>query len=85
MKNLSNETVQKLSNQLENLNFNLEELNRALNRTDDFTNWSYAEIFGSIANSLIKKNALTKKREESWELKTMKEEKSYLRKFLGLI
>lgn len=58
MKNLSNETVQDLTNQLDNLNFNLEELNRALNRTDDFTNWSYAEIFGSIATSLIKMNAI---------------------------
>jgi hypothetical protein len=80
MQNLSNETVQELTNQLDNLNFNLEELNRALNRTDDFTNWSYAEIFGSIANSLIKMNALEKAKLGQ----TQPEKKMSRREFLGL-
>ena len=80
MKNLSNETVQELTNQLDNLNFNLEELNRALNRTDDFTNWSYAEIFGSIATSLVKMNAI-----ENVKLGNNKGDKKMSRReFLGL-
>ena len=80
MKNLSNETVQELTNQLDNLNFNLEELNRALNRTDDFTNWSYAEIFGSIATSLVKMNAI-----ENTKLVNNKGDKKMSRReFLGL-
>jgi|TARA_R100001463_G_scaffold4525_1_gene16781 hypothetical protein len=58
MEKLSNETVQKLTNQLDNLNFNIEQLNDSLNRKDDFSNWSYAEIFGSIASSLIKMNSI---------------------------
>ena len=80
MKNLTNETVQELTNQLDNLNFNLEELNRALNRTDDFTNWSYAEIFGSIANSLIKMNAI----ENNKLQQSQSEKKMTRREFLGL-
>tara|TARA_R110000796_G_scaffold165031_1_gene281843 strand:+ start:61 stop:426 length:366 start_codon:yes stop_codon:yes gene_type:complete len=60
---ITNKTIERLTNQLENFNFNLEELTNSLNKTDDFTNWSYAEIFGSIANSLIKQNAIANKQQ----------------------
>jgi len=46
--------------QLESLNSNLGYLTDALERTDDFNNWSYAESLASIANSLVQSNALEK-------------------------
>lgn len=61
--NISEKAINDLTNQLDNLNFNLEELNRALNRTDDFNNWGYAESLASIANALVKANSLEKNRQ----------------------
>tara|TARA_R110000772_G_C12966344_1_gene404058 strand:- start:82 stop:447 length:366 start_codon:yes stop_codon:yes gene_type:complete len=60
---ITNKTIERLTNQLDNFNFGLEQLTDSLNKKDDFTNWSYAEIFGSIANSLIKQNAIANKQQ----------------------
>jgi len=56
----TNEQIANLSTQIGNLTYVIEQLTDSLNKTDDFNNWSYADSFASIANSLVKANSLHK-------------------------
>lgn len=64
---LTNKSLDNLAFEIESLNSNLEDLVQALNRHDDFNNWSYADSLASIANSLVKMNSIenTKVKKES--------------------
>lgn len=67
MENSIQKSIDNLAYYVEDLKYAVEGLTEALNRTDDFNNWSYAESLASIANSLVKHNALVKKdQEKDW-------------------
>lgn len=67
MKNFTEETAKQLVDSIDNLTYAVQDLTDSFNRTDDFNNWSYAESLASIANSLVKHNALIKKdQEKQW-------------------
>lgn len=60
-----------LTNAINNLAFEVEsmkseiaELTEAVNRTDDFNNWTYADSLASIANSLVKMNSIEQSKKE---------------------
>ena len=61
--NISKLEIQDLTNQISRLADSTEEISTALNRTDDFNNWTYADSFASIAGALVKANSLQKKKE----------------------
>ena len=80
MKNLSEKSANDLTFSIDQLTFAVEQLTQSLDRTDDFNQWTYADSLASIANSLVKYNSLTKKREE----KDTTSKKMSRREFLGL-
>jgi len=61
MSQLDKETVERLENSVDNLTYAVEQLTEALNRTDDFNNWTLADSMASIANSFYKYTAILNK------------------------
>jgi len=68
MSQLTNESVSNLTEAIENLTSEMQNqtdainwLAEALNRTDDFNNWTLAESMASIANSFYKYTAILNK------------------------
>jgi len=60
---ITNKTIERLADQIQLLHMSVDELNRNLNVTDDFNNWGYPESLASIANSLVKQNAIANKQQ----------------------
>jgi len=58
-----NTQLENLTYQVELLQENVALLTAAMNRTDDFNNWTFAESLASIANALVKRNTLEKRRQ----------------------
>lgn len=61
--NITNKAIERLADQIQLLHMSLGDLNNNLNVTDDFNNWGYPESLASIANSLVKQNAIANKQQ----------------------
>jgi|TARA_R100000951_G_scaffold111421_2_gene110444 hypothetical protein len=54
--------INNLAFEVEGIKLEIAELSQAVNRTDDFNNWTYADSLASIANSLVKYNSIENKK-----------------------
>ena len=68
-----------LAYQVELLQENVALLTDAINRTDDFNNWTIADSLANIANALVKANTLEKTRQSADKFKSKAEMKQKIR------
>ena len=54
--------INNLAFEVEGIKLEIAELSQAVNRTDDFNNWTYADSLASIANSLVQYNSIENKK-----------------------
>lgn len=59
---ITKQTIENLTSVIDDLSHNINSLTIALEKTDDFNNWTYADSLASIANSLVKKNSIENKK-----------------------
>ena len=62
-----NTQLENLTYQVELLQKNVALLTEAMSRTDNFNNWTLAQSLASIANALVKRNTLEKRRQNTKE------------------